>query len=76
MKKITYTIHALKRMRERRISKEEVMACLERPDKEIVMDHRKKAIKRINKRALTVVYRESQDSAAITTYAVSKEWHL
>ena len=73
MKKITYTIHALKRMRERGISKGEVMACLERPDKEIVMDHRKKAIRRINKRALTVVYRESQDSAAITTYAVSKE---
>ena len=73
MKRIIYTIHALKRMQERGINKEKVIICLRSPDKELVMNSEKKAIKRINNKALVVIYREIQDSiVVVTTYITSK----
>jgi len=61
LKRIIYTVHALKRMRERGITKEEVTTCLRSPDKELTMNSEKKAIKRLNNKAIV-----------ITTYVTSK----
>jgi len=60
-------------MRERGITKEEVTTCLRSPDKELAMNSEKKAIKRLNNKAIVIVYREIQDSiTTITTYVTSK----
>ena len=70
--KIRYTLHAIKRLRQRGISREKVEACLNHPDKTI-RDKESKFVKKLNDKALTVVYRMETDSIiVITAYYTSK----
>ena len=57
MRKIIYTIHALRRLKQRNINKSLVEECVKQPDKLISEDYVKRAIKRLNEKALAVIYR-------------------
>ncbi|RLE71437.1 MAG: hypothetical protein DRJ37_04975 [Thermoprotei archaeon] len=71
--KIIYTIHALKRIKERNINRSDVEACVQRPDKLIYENKIRKAIRKIGNKALVVVYREEEKCIIIiTAYATSK----
>jgi len=67
-----YTFHAMERMRQRGISREEVEACLNDPDR-IIEDEEYKCVKKPNDKALIVVYRmEAGAITVITAYYTSK----
>jgi len=67
-----YTFHAIERMRQRGISREEVEACLDDPDR-IIEDEKYKYAKKLNDKALIVVYRIEADAiTVITAYYTSK----
>ncbi|MEB3755899.1 MAG: DUF4258 domain-containing protein [Desulfurococcales archaeon] len=74
--KIHYTFHAIERMRQRDINREEIETCLNNPDKTIEDKEFKcinKCIKRLNDKALVVVYRMETDTIiVITAYRTSK----
>lgn len=70
--KARYTLHALERIRQRGISREEVEACLNNPDK-IIENNETKCIKKLGNKALIVVYRmEAGAIIVITAYRTSK----
>ncbi len=70
--KIRYTLHAIERMKQRGISREEVETCLNNPDK-IIKDKESKYIKKLNDKALIVVFRMEADVIiVITAYRASK----
>ena len=70
--KIRYTLHAIERMRQRGISREEVKVCLNNPDK-IIEGKESKCVKKLNNKALIVVYRMEADAIiVITAYRTSK----
>jgi len=56
--RIVYTLHALERLKQRKISLEAVRSCLIDPDRVVQEDNTKRAVKRVSDRALVVVYRE------------------
>jgi len=67
-----YTFHAMERMRQRGRSREEVEACLDDPDR-IIEDEEYKCVKKLNDKALIVVYRMEADAiTVITAYYTSK----
>jgi len=67
-----YTFHAMERMRQRDISREEVEACLDDLDR-IIEDEEYKCVKKLNDKALIVVYRMEADAiTVITAYYTSK----
>jgi len=71
--KIIYTIHALKRLRERKFSKNIIKECIENPLKIISEDNIKRVIKKLNDKLLIVVYRiENGTFIIITAYTTSK----
>lgn len=70
--KIRYTLHAVERMRQRGITREEVEACLTNPDK-VIEGKGFKFVKKLNDKALIVVYRmESDVIMVMTAYRTSK----
>ena len=70
--KIRYTLHAIERMRQRGISREKVEICLNNPNK-IIKDKESKCIKKLNNKALIVVFRTEADVIiVITAYCTSK----
>jgi hypothetical protein len=71
--KIIYTIHALKRLRERKFSKNTIKECIENPLKIISEDNIKRVIKKLNDKLLIVVYKiENETFIVITAYTTSK----
>ena len=70
--KIRYTLHALERMRQRGIGREDVEACLKGPDR-IIEDKESKCVKKLDNKVLVVVYRvEAGAIIVITAYRTSK----
>lgn len=70
--KIRYTLHAVERMKQRGISREEVEDCLSNPDKTLE-GRESKCVKKLNDMALIVVYRmEAGTTIIITAYRTSK----
>ncbi|MCE4606782.1 MAG: DUF4258 domain-containing protein [Desulfurococcales archaeon] len=70
--KIRYTLHAIERIRQRGISREQIEACLNNPDK-TVKDEEFKCVKKLNDKAVIVVYRMETDAIiVITAYRTSK----
>jgi len=61
-----YTFHAMERMRQRDISREEIEACLDDPDR-IIEDEEYKCVKKLNDKALIVVYRIEADAITVIT---------
>jgi len=71
--KIIYTIHALKRLRERKFSKNTIKECIENPLKIISEDNIKRVIKKLNDKLLIVFYKiENGTFIVITAYTTSK----
>jgi len=67
-----YTFHAMERMRQRGICREEVEACLDDPSR-IIEDKESKRVKKLNDKALIVVYGMEADAiTVITAYYTSK----
>ncbi len=64
--RIRYTLHALERMAQRGISKEEVEGCIKSPD-QAIRGEVVRAIKDIGDKALVVVYRLEGDYALVIT---------
>ncbi len=73
-KRVVYTRHAPERLAQRGITFEEVRHCVLNPDRELVEDGVRKAIKKMNDRVLIVVYRFENDDTilVITAYKSSK----
>ncbi len=70
--KIRYTLHAIERMRQRGIGREEVEVCLNNPDK-IIEGKEFKCVKKLDDKALIVIYRIEVDIIiVITAYYTSK----
>ncbi len=70
---IIYTMHALERLRQRRIDKNLVLECLSEPDKDEELENVHRCIKKINDKLIVVIYRkENNDFIIITTYITTK----
>ena len=70
---IRYTLHALERMKQRGIDKELVYDCLRNPDKEEKIDDFLRCVKKLNDKALVVIYElVNEISIVITAYITSK----
>ena len=70
--KIRYTLHVLERVRQRGISREEVESCLRSPGR-IVRGRVSRCVKRLNNKALVVIFRVENDAIiVITAYRTSK----
>ena len=70
--KIRYTLHAIERMKQRGISREEIETCLNNPDK-IIEGKESKCVKKLGDKALIVIYRMEADTIiVITAYRTSK----
>ncbi len=71
--KIAYSLHALERMRQRRISKELVALCIQEPDKSEELEEAYRCVKKINDKVIIVIYKQEKDKLiVITTYLSSK----
>ena len=64
---VRYTLHALERMRQRRISRNIVEACLHNPDKKERIEDAYRCVKKLNNKVLVVIYRKTGDSILIIT---------
>ncbi|MEM0053447.1 MAG: DUF4258 domain-containing protein [Nitrososphaeria archaeon] len=70
---IIFTTHALERMKQRKISKEEVITCIMNSDKLEKIGEITKAVKRANDKVLVVYCRyENEDIVVITAYKSSR----
>ena len=67
MRKIVYTKHAKQRILERDISEQEIKTVLEFPDYTISYENKKKSIKRIHDREITVIFADKNDYIIIIT---------
>jgi hypothetical protein len=65
--KIIYTLHALERLRQRGITREQVEECLQEPDKLEEMEDLYRCIKRLNNRVLVAIYKEFRDRIMVIT---------
>lgn len=71
--KIIYTMHALERIRQRKILPKDVSRCIESPDRVIVEHGMYKNIMKTNNNVLIVVFRkEDGNITVITAYCSSK----
>jgi hypothetical protein len=71
---IIFTMHALERMKHRKISRDEVLSCLRNPDRASKLNDIYRAVKREDGRVLVVIYRRSDnESVVITVYRSSKK---
>jgi len=69
---IRFTLHAIQRMKERRISKDIVEQCLDNPDK-LIQGEEMRAVKKINEKVLVVIYKvEKADKLVITAFVSSR----
>ncbi len=65
--KIVYTLHALERLRQRGITREQVEQCIREPDKIEKLEGLHRCIKRLNNKVLVAIYKESRDRIIIIT---------
>jgi len=73
MKKLIYTLHSLERLKQRKITFNQIENCLNNPDKTIIENNIKKAIKKTNNKILIVAYKEENNTIIIiTAYKTSK----
>jgi len=71
--KIIYSLHALERMRQRGISKELIVLCIQNPDKSEELEEVYRCIKKIDNKVIVVVYRRENDKfMVVTAYLCSK----
>lgn len=66
-------MHALERIRQRKIPIEKVSKCIESPDRVIVEHDLSKNIVKTNNNALIVVYRKEDDNIIVITAYYSLE---
>ena len=70
---IIYSHHATQRMRERGISSPDIELALSKPDRITQSEKEKRAIKKIDDRALIVIFRETNGMiVVITAFVTSK----
>ena len=70
---ILYSRHATQRMRERGIGSSDIELELLKPDRTTQLEEEKMAIKKINDRALIVIFRETNGmNVIITAFVTSK----
>ncbi|BES82194.1 DUF4258 domain-containing protein [Pyrodictium abyssi] len=72
--KIRCTFHAIERMRQRGIKREEVEDCLDDPDRILEVEELK-CVKRLNGKVLVVVYRKDADAVVVITAFRSSKLH-
>ncbi|MBO3842099.1 MAG: DUF4258 domain-containing protein [Candidatus Brockarchaeota archaeon] len=71
--KIIYTMHALERIRQRKIPFEDILKCIESPGRVIVEHGMSKNIMKTNNNVLIVVLRREDDNIiVITAYRSSR----
>ncbi len=71
--KIIFTLHAIERMKQRRISIEEIRNCLKFPDKMIIEHGICKCIRKVDNKVIIVVFRKEDNKIiVITTYKSSR----
>jgi len=71
---IIFTMHALERMKQRKISRDEVLSCVEKPDKISKLNDLYRAVKGEDDKVLVVIYRKSNyEDIIITAYRSSKK---
>jgi len=75
---IRYTLHALERIAERRISGRHILLCLEEPDRRIRQADTIKCVKDLGDKLIIVVYRVEGDTAVVITafYTTKKRKYL
>lgn len=70
---IIFTLHALERIKHRRISRNEVITCITNPDKIERTEEIIRAIRKINHQVLVAYYRlEDENIIIITAYKSSR----
>lgn len=70
---ILFTLHALERIKHRKIGRNEVIACIINPDKTERFGEITKAIKKVNGQVLVAYYRrEDENIIVITAYKRSR----
>ena len=72
---IIFTLHALERMKMRRIAKADVIACIKSPDKVKEIHGIIHATKRLNNVVLVVYYRITDESKIVITAFKSSKIH-
>lgn len=71
--KIIYTIHALERIKSRKISLKIISKCIENPDRIIKEDNMSKNTMKVNDKVLVVAFRKKNNIIiVITAYTYSK----
>ena len=65
--KIVYTLHALERLRQRGITREQVEQCIRESDKTEKLEGLHEFIKRLNDKVLVVIFKESGGRIIIIT---------
>ncbi|MDW7977973.1 MAG: DUF4258 domain-containing protein [Candidatus Caldarchaeum sp.] len=73
MNNIVYTVHGLRRIEERKISRKTVENALANPDKKIQHQSITKAIKRINNKVIVVVYKIAENKPIVITAFISSK---
>ena len=74
---IIFTIHALERIKSRRISRNDVISCIENPDRTLKLNGIFRAVKREDDKVLVAIYRKSNDdTVVITAYRSTKEGEI
>jgi len=73
--RIVYSLHALERMRQREISKELIVQCIQNPDKSEELKEVYRCIKRINNKVIIVVYKRENDKFIVVTAYLSSKLH-
>jgi len=71
---IVFTIHVLERMRSRRISRNEIISCIESPDRTLKLNGIFRAVKKEDDKVLVAMYRKSNnDVIVVTAYRSAKK---
>ncbi|MEM3716457.1 MAG: DUF4258 domain-containing protein [Candidatus Bathyarchaeia archaeon] len=72
---IIFTLHALERIKHRKINRDEVVACIINPDKIERAGEIMKAIRKINGQVLVAYYRHEDENIIIITAYKSSRIH-
>ena len=73
--RIIYSLQALERIRQRGISKELVILCIQNPDKSEELKGVYRCIKRINNKVIIVIYKRENDRFIVVTAYLSSKLH-